>query len=515
MKKDAISFKSDYFQILILIFFSTIVGMSYPYLQYGIDGGLVLSGIVKYPDLNSPMIYYFFNSWTSIHQFSSLLLQMGLSVEITSKILMIMASILFSFGVFLFCFSLTKQKNLSLFIAVTSIILGKNFGDTDYPSLIFSEHTYGMLSLATFTFILGLIANKNIFFSCFLILVLISIHPVIGVWTLLIVSFSFYYLKIYNDYKKDIYKGIVIGLFFVTASFLFFYFNSIEKLPYDKNLFLNYLDNWDGHRNISKVIHYEYIIKTILLTSLCFFCLRKKLNSSSYSPHLFIILFSLIFSLVIYFLYKLIPNIFPNYLKIIMPSRFIMLHTFLGWPIIISIIIFLTNNHFKRKIIFLISLLLSLILIQNYNKIISIKDGLVTNFISKEESVVINFIKKENTKTNLIVPSSLISHVFKKAQTPILLHTESLDFIPYHPYLSNKFFYILEKIYNIKDDKPPEKNNPFLSDKYIKNVFESRSKDKWLSIKEEFNIEYILVPNIWNLKLDIYIEDKNFKLYRL
>ena len=90
---------------------------------------------------------------------------------------------------------------------------------------------------------------------------------------------------------------------------------------------------------------------------------------------------------------------------------------------------------------------------QNYNKVILIKDGFLINFKSMEESAVINYIKKENIKTYLIVPSSLISHVFKKAETPILLHTESLD-PPYHPYLSNKFFYILEEIYNIKNNTP-------------------------------------------------------------
>ena len=110
MKKDTISFKSDYFQIFILIIFSIIVGISYPYLQYGIDGGLVLSGIVKYPDLNSPMMYYFLNSWTSIHQFSSFLLQIGLSVEITSKIFMVMATIFFFFWSFLILFFTDKTE---------------------------------------------------------------------------------------------------------------------------------------------------------------------------------------------------------------------------------------------------------------------------------------------------------------------------------------------------------------------------------------------------------------------
>ena len=515
MKKDNINFKNNYFQISVLAFFSIIIGSSYPYLQYGIDGGLVLSGIVKYHDLNSPMVYYYLNSWTSIHQFSALLLKIGLSVESASKILMIIATVFFSFGVFLFFFSLTKHKNLSLFIAITAIILGKNFGDTDYPSLIFSEHTYGMLSLATFTFILGLIANKNIFFSCFLIFILISIHPVVGIWTFLIVSFCFYYLKIHKIYRNDIIKGTSLGIFFIIVSFLYYYFNTIEKLPYDKNLFLDYLNNWDGHRAISKVIHYEYIIKTIILALFCIFGLRKKFKSSSYSPHLLIIILSLMCSLAIYFLYKLSPNIFPEFLKIIMPSRFIMLHTFLGWPIIIGIIIFLTKNHFKNKIMLSTSVLLLLILIQNYNKVISIKEGIVNNFEKRKESQVINFVKNENIKSNLIVPSSLISYVFKKSETPILLHTESLDFIPYHPYLSNKFFNILKKIYNIRNNHPPQRKNPFLSDSYIKNVFEKRSKNEWLLIKKEFNVRFILVPNFWDLKLNIIKEDKKYKLYQL
>ena len=110
MKKDTINFKNNYFQISVLAFFSIIIGSSYPYLQYGIDGGLVLSGIVKYHDLNSPMVYYYLNSWTSIHQFSALLLKIGLSVENVSKILMIITSVFFSFGVFLFFFFINQSE---------------------------------------------------------------------------------------------------------------------------------------------------------------------------------------------------------------------------------------------------------------------------------------------------------------------------------------------------------------------------------------------------------------------
>ena len=198
-----------------------------------------------------------------------------------------------------------------------------------------------------------------------------------------------------------------------------------------------------------------------------------------------------------------------------MPSRFIMLHTFLGWPIIIGLIIFLTKNFFKDKIIFFISTLLVLILVQNYNRIFLIKDNFASNFKVEEESRVVNFIKNKNIKTNLVVPSSLIPYIFKKTKKPILLHTESLDFIPYHPYLIDKFFHILEIVYDIKNNLPPDKNNPYLSDEYIKKVFEKRSKEEWLFIKREFNIEFILVPDEWNLKLDASIKDEKYKLYQL
>ena len=161
-----------------------------------------------------------------------------------------------------------------------------------------------------------------------------------------------------------------------------------------------------------------------------------------------------------------------------------MLHTFLGWPVIICIVIFLTKNIFKDKIIILISAILVLILVQNYNRIFLIKDNIKNNLKIKEESNVLNFLKTENIKTNLIVPSSLVSYVFKKTKKPILLHTESLDFIPYHPYLIDKFFRILEIVYDIKDNLPPEKNNPYLNDNTLKEFSKNAQKRNGYLLKK-------------------------------
>ena len=78
------------------------------------------------------------------------------------------------------------------------LVLEKNFGDTDYPSLIFSNHSFGMFGLALSSLIFSLILNENYKSSGFFTLLLISIHPVIGFWILfillLIVVYKLYVL---------------------------------------------------------------------------------------------------------------------------------------------------------------------------------------------------------------------------------------------------------------------------------------------------------------------------------
>ena len=50
---------------------------------------------------------------------------------------------------------------------------------------------------------------------------------------------------------------------------------------------------------------------------------------------------------------------------------------------------------------------------------------------------------------------------------------------------------------------------------YIARIFEEvRGRDRYV-IKNEFNVEFIIVPKVWNLKLDVNKEDERYKLYQL
>ena len=221
-------------------------------------------------------------------------------------------------------------------------------------------------------------------------------------------------------------------------------------------------------------------------------------------------------STILYLAYKIAPNYFPDLIKIAMPTRFIMLHTFLGWPIIISLLYFFLKERFNKKII--LNIFLSFLLIvslQNYKKVLDIKNSIIDAHTANQTYKTLDYLKKANFKGYILTSSKLTSKIFKKVEKPILLHTDSMDFIPYHPYLANQFFNILNKIYKINSSKPPVQNNPSLPDKYIKELFENFNQLEWKEIKKEFNVHYVITPKDWNLDLDLILNDEIYNLYKI
>ena len=156
------------------------------------------------------MKYYYHNSWTLLHQIAEILLNFGLSIDNSSRVILFLSTLCFGISSFLIVNKLTFNKYLALLVSILMLILQKNFGDTDYPSLIFSNQSYGMFSLALASLIFSLILNENFKYSGFFTLLLISVHPVIGFWMLSILVIS---LIIYKDKKivLEFFKGGAFG----------------------------------------------------------------------------------------------------------------------------------------------------------------------------------------------------------------------------------------------------------------------------------------------------------------
>mgnify|MGYP004406987975 FL=1 len=482
------------------------------------DGGLALSEIIKYPEPLSPTKYYYFNSWTLLHQFSEVFLRFGFSTQSVSKIILFLSILSYALSAFLISYKLTEDKYLSLSVSVLMIIFQKNFGDTDYPSLVISIHTYGMFSLAISSLILALTLNENYKSAGFFSILLISLHPIIGVWILGILIFGTLILKD-KKINIDLLKGAILGSFLTVLSFVLFTNNTIEKLDFNPEIFKMYIDLWDGHRNPLGHIHYEYLLKTIflfLVVNIYFLLLKDK------SKKFFLIIFnsSIIFSLILYFLYKLVPELFPAFIVNIMPTRFLILHSFIGWPLIIGALwaTFSQFNSTKKFIKIFIFTILIIYSLQHYKSFIKIKNGI---FFDSSEFSKFNgtdiFYEISNLELDgyFITTSTTGNYTHSYAFKPILLDVGNFNYIPYHPYLANKSFEILESIYDIDIKNPPIKHYNRIPDSFIKTVFENKTKTEWENIRKKFNANYVVVPSEWEIGLKLFKKNDIFSIYKI
>ena len=503
----------------IIFIFCVFLSLSHSFLQVSMDSGLALSNIIKYPEPLSPMKYYYFNSWTIINQFSEFLLMLGFSVESSSKFILFISSFFFALSGFLIVNKITSKKYLALLISVLMLVFQKNLGDTDYPSLIVSNHTYGMMSLAVTSFTFALLINNYFKLSGFFSALLICIHPIIGVW---ILSISIISLIIINEkeIRNNFIKGSIYGFTIIIFSLIVFFNKNIGTINFEIQNLSTYMKNWDGHRNTLGLIHFEYLLKTTFLFVVVntYYFYKDKGKKSDFFKIFFNT--SIILSTLIYLLFKLIPEVFPDILIRLMPSRFIILHSFVAWPIILSAFYFFFKKLKKTEKISstLIIIVLILYSAQHYKNFVRLLDGYIVNIVTKEKSSDIKFFKdliNLNTSGYFITSSQITSLTHNISLKPVLLDTKSFDFIPYHPYLIDNVFQILQDIYGVDINSPPIKNNPSIPDAFIKKNFESKLKTEWVLLSNKYNANHVVVPSDWKIKLDLLKKNTSFAIYKI
>ncbi len=515
--------------IFFLAIFSLVIAIFYSDIdQRAVNASLYLSKhIVNSNDLSLLSLVYS-NSYTSIYQILTILLKLGFSPENLNFFILFLSSIINSLGIFLISRSLTENNFISFLIAIFLILTKLNLGNLDYPVLILSEHTNGMLGSAFPILILGLIGNKNFRLALIFCIINVSFHVVIGGWFTLITLISIYFhnkeliISLKKNKNNIIIFSLLLLLFFL--SILHFLFEKIYiPFDYDHELFQSYMLYWELHRSNTIPINFKYIFLSGLLLIISIFYMRNiedKKNNSNKILMLKILIIHIIFSFLIYISYKYFPNIFHEKIVTLMPSRLFLIHSFLGISIIISIIFYFLFNFFKKKK-FLYFLLLFLILIHPtiyFQKYLKKVNTLYSSFIIKNNYDVHFWKSIESEKFNggyfLSTPSAC-SKIIQKSKKPLLICIESIDYLPYLPNLVLPVSKIIEEIYEVSFQKPPEKNHGGLwYDSSYKNIFEKRTKDKWIKIAEKFNLNGLILPVTWELNLDKTLIGKNYTYYR-
>ena len=489
-------------------FFLTILSILFTVLffndQVAVRGGLVISGEVIYQDNLSPLKYYFFNSWTLLTQFSALLFKIGLDTQSISFCLIFLLNLILFFSCFIIFEKFIKNTTLSIFLSCLLIFFQKNLGDTDYPSLIFTIHTFGAFAQALTGLIVASLLLNNLKLSFLLGFILFCIHPIVGLWVMLIlVFFVFFQKKIKN--LNHFFKILLPGLLLAMISFSIFYYLSLEKLPYDQNLFNIYIDKWDGHRAITDEFHYEYLFKSLILLTIIFYLCPKNNENKLFLSVLGSIIIS---SIIIYLLFKIFHLNNYQILAPIIPGRFMITYTFIAWPVALSLIYYRFRK--KKYIDYFFFSLIILYSSMHYKTFINVKDRIV----SKDNNLVFLKLKSLENTGNVITSADLSFNVLYISKKPILM-SKSLDYLPYHPYLVNKIRDIMTEVYGYDFENPPINNYPYFSDEFIKSKFEKRPSSDWIKIKNKFKSNFVLTPSSWKLDLKLIYSDKKYNLYSI
>ena len=527
-----LNIKNIFFSILLVVS-SCFIALSYNFETRALIEGTILSGTIDYPNEFNLFRVLSLNAWSLPIQVISFLIKAGFSPLTISRIILLTSTLMFFVGIFLITKFFTNSYVLSFLVAFLVVLLKKNFGSVDYPTMMFTEHTGGLMAQALSTLVFGLLVNNNFKSGFFFSVMLLSVHVTVGLWVNFMIFLTFI-LKI------TIHKNLILNKKILTSAFVgltivlisFFYFLG-QKVPlnfiYDHDTYETYMKTWEAHRTTygmySSWMGYEYLFKTLLLICLIFIFLKLKTRSDNFIFGVNVLFLSCILSFILYLSYKYFFFLFPDIITRVMPTRFILLHSVIGWPIIFSILyIFVknifTNFNFNLKYVyfFFVSILI-FNLFQHKSNFIERYEGIKTNLLFSDKidknDKFWNKIKATNSDgfflTDGDFQTCIKTVIF--AKKPLFICPEYIDLIPYFPSAAVPTKKIIEEVLGIPFDNPEVKHTGGVNDKDLKFSYENKSNVDWVSLKNQFNITGLIVPKKWKINLKVYFSSDDYNFY--
>jgi hypothetical protein len=478
-----------------------------------LDNALVLAKIVNF-EKSSIMSLYFNNSWTLTSQIAAILLSFQINLSIVSFLIFLIPILILFIGSFYISFYFTKNEYISGLIVFCIILFDKNIGITDYPILLYHESNFGTIALCFVVLIIGFLFRHLYKYVVFLSIILFSIHPIVGLF-----SFMILLTTVFAKYKFDvILSGIIknkYSIFFASLIFfisLLYHIVNMDNTSSTSNNFdyNTYINKWDYHRSL---ISYNLMFIVSTTSIISFLILRRKqyLNNDG-------VIYLIIFSITSISLY-LLRNLFFQIpvLNRIMVSRFSVIVSIPMLVILISISISIFSKYFFSKYYTampsIVALLLIIIVRFNFGKNAVI---LKQNIRPKTSNNSIDFWDSVNSYSNnkfVVTTYSTTRSTLLLAKVPYILDVTSMDFIPYFPHAVTKLKLVIEDVYGIDFESPPKKHNPSISDYLIKDIFESRTSDEWRLLSKKYNFDILIVPKDFNLKISNKFSNVDFICY--
>jgi len=516
-------------QLLIALFLVTIASIiSYTY--YFDHSALAISLIQNdekiYEDKTN--LFYLIHkiSPSLLFNLINFLTKIGVNEEQINIFLTSLTTLFSLSGIYLVSKYLTSSTLFSLLISCVCILLRKNFGDIDYPTLMFSEHTMGQIGQSLCTLIFGLLTLKNLLYAYLFCVLLLSIHSVLGIWMIGVITItSCLTLKKFN-YKK------ISFISFFTLIIIFYYLNflstyneiSYEFIEKDYEEFFFYIEAHRNNYGNLNIFHFDYITQSLFLVILIMIFLKYDRNSPSINNNLFLktLLVSIIFSSLIYFTYKIFPNIFPSYIVKIIPQRFFLTHSIIGYALTILLIYKLLElllRYFKYDYSLLLkifSIIVTLHLFQQHESVNNrfqnfknIQDNLV------EERIFWKKVNDLNLTGYVLSNNPTCNKVIIYTKMPILFCFYMLDNLSYFPNLITPSKKITHDILDISFKDVKNRNLGGIIDPEIKKIYEEKSFENWKDLNDKLFLNTVIVPNDWTLDIENLLLDDLYKVYKI
>jgi len=304
--------------------------------------------------------------------------------------------------------------------------------------------------------------------------------------------------------------------------------NYSVDIPFEFNQkdYDNYFYYLEAHRtnygNLSN-LYFDYVLKSLILLTLILFYLKFSFSNIENNNNFFLktLSISIIFSGVIYFSYKIFPQIFPEIAIRTIPQRFFLIHSVIGYPIIISIFYkflerFFIYKKFNKNFPFqLIAVVIMLHLIQQHHALkIRFNNIKIINEDKIKEHLFWKKVKDLELNGYVLTSNNLCNKTIIYANYPILFCFEALDHIAYFPKLASPIKRITDKVLGISYQDLEYKNLGGIIEIEIKKIYENKSFAEWDILKKDLNLSTIIVPKDWDLDLNLIIEDK-YRVYKI
>lgn len=511
---------------LLLVIITSIISYTYYFDHSALAISLIQNDTKIYEDTTN--IFYLFNkiSPSILFELINFFYKIGIKETQINVFLTFITTFFSLSGIYLISKHLTDSTFFSLLISSACILLRKNFGDIDYPTLMFTEHTMGQIGQSLCTFIFGLLTLKNLLYAYLFCLILLSFHSVLGIWMIGIISLT----SIFTLKKFDIKKILFISLLFliVISYYLNFFLKyneiSYELIEKDYEEFFFYIEAHRNNYGKLNTFHFDYIAQSLFLIILIIVFLKFNSNFSANRNYLFLkaLFVSIVLSGFVYYTYKTFPNIFPDTIVRVIPQRFFLIHSILGYSLTILLVYKLLEfilrhlNFDYSRLPQIFSIIIVLHLLQQhesiknrFQNIKNIQDNLV------KEEIFWKKVNDLNLNGYVLSNNPTCNKVIIHTKLPILFCFYMLDYLSYFPNLTSPSKKITEDILDISFKDVLNRNLGGIIDPEIKKIFEEKNFDNWKNLNKKFFLNVVIVPKDWKLNIDNLLIDDLYKVYKI